>query len=136
MHKQLGFRQTIPTRRHFRKDPTKPEKLFWEQVARKRFMGLKFIRQHGIGPYIVDFCCRPLNIIVEIDGDSHFTKEGIASDAIRTIYLENLGYKLIRYSNEQVLDNIDGVFEDLKRQIDLLLVSSLKGGETAAVGPK
>jgi len=133
MEKQFGFRKTIPIRRQFRKDPTQAEKLFWAQVSNRKFLGLKFIRQHGIGPYIVDFCCRALNLIIEIDGDSHFTKAGIASDLNRTEYLETLGYKIIRYNNDDVLNNIDGVFEDLKiKAQDLLLVSSLKGGETAA----
>ena len=132
MYKQLGFRKTIPTRRHFRKDPTPAEKLFWQQVANRKFLGLKFVRQHGIGPYIVDFCCRSQNLIIEIDGDSHFTKAGIISDAARTQYLETLGYKIIRYNNDDLLNNIDGVFYDLKSKIDPLVISPLKGGQITA----
>jgi very-short-patch-repair endonuclease len=132
MYKQLGFKKTIPTRRQFRKDPTPPEKLFWDQISNKKFLRLKFVRQHGIGPYIVDFCCRSLGLIIEIDGDSHFTKTGVVSDKERTEYLEALGYIICRYNNNDVLNNIDGVFLDLKAKIDLLLISSLKGGEVTA----
>jgi very-short-patch-repair endonuclease len=128
MYEKLGFTKTIPLRRKLRRDPTPAEKLFWSKVANRTFYGLKFVKQHGIGNYIVDFCCRSLNLIIEIDGDSHFTPEGLKSDQVRTKHLESFGYKIIRYNNLEVLNNIDGVFEDLKRQIDLLPTSSLKGG--------
>lgn len=114
MHERLGLRKTIPLRRKLRRDPTPAEKLFWAQVANRQFLGLKFIKQHGIGNYIVDFCCRALMLVVEIDGDTHGTDEGKVKDKIRSNYLESLGYKIIRYNNDDVLNNIDGVFEDLK----------------------
>jgi very-short-patch-repair endonuclease len=76
MYEKLGYTKTIPLRRKLRKDPTPAEQLFWSKIANRAFLGLKFVRQRGVGSYIVDFCCRSLNLIVEIDGDSHFTQEG------------------------------------------------------------
>jgi len=128
MYENLGYRKTVPLRRELRRDPTAPEKLFWSKVAKFQFFGLKFVKQHGIGKYIVDFCCRSLKLVIEIDGDTHFTPEGLEYDRIRNNYLESLGYKIIRYNNNDVMKNIDGVFDDLKIQIDLLPTSSLKGG--------
>ncbi len=132
MHRTIGFRKTIPIRRQLRRNLTAPEKVFWEQIANRQFQDLKFVKQHGIGPYIVDFCCRALMLIIEIDGDSHATNFGISQDKVRTGYLENLGYKIIRYNNHDVINNLDGVFQDLKSKTDLLLISSLKGGEITA----
>ncbi len=116
-HPKLGLRKTIPLRRKLRRDLTPAEKLFWSYVANKQFLGLKFIKQHGIGSYIVDFCCRSKMVIVEIDGDSHFIDSNLEADHKRTQYLESLGYKVIRYNNDEVLNNIDGVFEDLKTKL-------------------
>jgi very-short-patch-repair endonuclease len=128
MHERFGFKTTVQLRRKLRKDPTPAEKLFWSKVANRQFLGLKFIKQHGIKNFIVDFCCRSLSLIVEIDGDDHFTDEGTKADIVRTKVLESLGFKVIRYNNLEVMDNIDGVFEDLKARIDLLPTSSLSGG--------
>ena len=112
-HPKLGLRSTISFRRKLRKDPTPAEKIFWSHVANRQFKGLKFVKQHGIGSYIVDFCCRSLMLVIEIDGDSHATFAE-AADKIRTKYLESLGYTVIRYNNDDVLNNIDGVFQDLE----------------------
>lgn len=117
MHHKLGLRRTIPLRRKLRRDPTPAEKLFWSQIANRQFLGFKFVKQHGIGKYIVDFCCRSLMLVIEIDGDSHFIGDNIKADLERTKYLKSLGYNIIRYNNDDVLSNIDGVFEDLKRKL-------------------
>ncbi len=69
--------------------------------------GYQFNRQYPIGNYIVDFVCRKLNLIIEIDGSSHFSKS--ASDLIRQNYLEDLGYIVMRFSEEEVVHRLDDV---------------------------
>ena len=106
-----GFRKTITLRRKLRKDLTPAEKLFWAKVSNRQFLGLKFRRQHAVGNYIVDFYCPKYRLIIEIDGDTHALS--VEKDRQRTKYLESLEYKVVRYNNRDVLNNIEGVFKDL-----------------------
>ena len=115
-----GFRKTIPLRRSLRRDTTPAEKLFWSKVAQKQFLNLKFRRQHGIGNYVVDFYCPEKKLIIEIDGDTHAVGTGAELDKERTFYLETLGYKVVRYANRAVMFNVEGVFQDLVRRLNLL----------------
>lgn len=105
-----GFRKTIPLRRKLRHDTTRAEQIFWAQVARRQYLGLKFRRQHGIGKYVVDFYCAELKLVIEIDGDTHADSR---SDFKRTAYLESLGYHVVRYQNRDIIHNVEGVFENL-----------------------
>ena len=97
-------RSQISNRRQNRRTPTEPEKLFWSWVRGKQ-LGYKFRRQHGIGQYIVDFYCAELQLIIELDGDSHYSEEGIKSDSIRTAFLEAKGFSIIRLKNSEVMKN-------------------------------
>lgn len=94
--------------------------MFWSKVANKQYLDLKFRKQHGIGNYIVDFYCSAKKLVIEIDGDSHFQNKNLSKDLERTEYLQSLGYIVIRYNNDDVLNNIDGVFEDLKSKLSFL----------------
>lgn len=113
-----GFRKSILLRRNLRHNLTPPERLFWSKVARKNFFGLKFRKQHGIGDYIVDFYCSEKSLIIELDGDSH--TKSYEYDEKRTSYLSGLRYTVVRYTNRDVVHNIDGVMEDLARKLGLL----------------
>jgi len=115
-----GFRKTILLRRQLRKNTTEAEKIFWSKVARRQFYNLKFRKQHGIGNYIVDFYCSEKKFIVEIDGDTHAENDGRKKDEIRSKYLLSLGYNIVRYNNHDIINNIEGVFEDLKEKLILL----------------
>lgn len=115
-----GFRRTIAIRRVLRRDGTTAEQRFWSKVVRRQFFDLKFRRQHGIGPYVVDFYCPAKKIVVEIDGDTHATDQAIQDDQSRTQYLTSFGYTVIRYTNCEILNNTQGVFEDLANKIGLL----------------
>ncbi len=68
----------------------------------KRFAGFRFRRQHPIGPYFADFCCVPRRLIIEVDGSQHGQPQHKRKDALRTAYLRERGYRVIRFSNEQV----------------------------------
>lgn len=106
---QIFNRKQSKTRRAaLRKNQTAPEKIFWQAVRGKQ-LGLKFRRQHGIGPYIVDFYCAEKNLVVELDGDSHFTADAKVYDAERGDYLRGLGLVVMRYTNEEVRENLEGI---------------------------
>jgi len=70
-------------------------------------LGVNFRRQHAIGPYITDFCCIEKKLIIELDGSHHLEQE--AYDAERTVYLESQGYQVLRFWNNEVLNDLDGV---------------------------
>ena len=102
--------------RENRKNPTPAETLIWQKLLRsKQFEHYKFHRQKPIGPYIVDFYCSELYLVIEIDGDSHAEQAGY--DAQRTTYLNSLGINVLRYANRDVLGNLPGIFEDLSTHI-------------------
>jgi len=81
----------------------------------RQFAQYKFLRQKPIGGYIVDFYCSELRLVIEIDGDSH--AETIEYDLERTRFLNALGLHVIRYTNDDILRNIEGVYDDLSQRI-------------------
>ncbi len=91
-----------------RRELTGPELKLWLALRAKRFEGAKFRRQVVVGPYIADFACRsPCMLIVEVDGDTH--AESRVYDERRKTLLEERGYRVIRFTNEDVIGNLDGV---------------------------
>ena len=88
--------------------PTEAEKRLWGRL-RARKLGMRFRRQHIIGDFIVDFICLPLNIIIEIDGDYHNNPKQQEADKIRDKILTEAGYRTLRFTNEEVIDNIENV---------------------------
>ena len=99
--------------RNLRKNSTLQEQKLWELIRNRKLNGLKFVRQYPIGNYIVDFACRQKKIIIELDGGQHNEDENIVYDTKRTKYFENLGYKVIRFWNNEIDNNIEGVYERL-----------------------
>ena len=97
--------------RGLRKNATDAEKLLWSRVRRKQLKDCQFYRQRIIGNYIVDFYCPKAKIIVELDGEQHYTDEGKIKDRERDLYLNNLGLQVLRFTNREVLGNIEGVLE-------------------------
>ncbi|MGR5233157.1 endonuclease domain-containing protein [Vibrio rotiferianus] len=90
----------------------KPEKVLWQRIRRKQ-LGMKFRRQHGVGRYIVDFYCAELNLVIEIDGDSHFSTEGKEKDSMRDAFMEALGIEVLRFTNEEVMKQTESVLEQI-----------------------
>ncbi len=103
--------------RGLRKKQTKAEKIFWELVRRKKFLGLKFRRQHQIDRFIVDFFCASKNLIIEIDGKIHINSEQHARDIARDQYLNELGFEILRFSNEQIFYEIENVKDEIMRTL-------------------
>jgi 5-methyltetrahydrofolate--homocysteine methyltransferase len=75
--------------------------------------GYKFRRQHALGQYIADFICLPARLVIELDGDTHGNDERQRLDAIRTETIERAGYRVIRFWNDEVFNNADGVIEEI-----------------------
>jgi very-short-patch-repair endonuclease len=96
-----------------RKNLTKAEAVIWSKIKGKNLNGHHFRRQHPIGPFIADFACVEGKVVLEIDGGTHMTSEGIAKDARRTAFLEGEGWHVVRVWNNQVYDNRDGVLRAL-----------------------
>jgi very-short-patch-repair endonuclease len=92
-----------------RSEPTPAEARLWYHLRAKRFDGVKFVRQNPNGRAIVDFVARSRKLIIEVDGDTHGSDEAIAHDALRTARLEKQGYHVIRFSNAEVMGNVEAV---------------------------
>ena len=105
--------QLLEFAKTMRSNATDAEHLMWQLLRAKRFMNLKFRRQHVIAPYIVDFYCHELGLVIELDGSQHGTDDGKEYDTERTKFLEALGLKVVRYWNNEVLRQTDMVLEDL-----------------------
>ncbi len=102
----------LPLRAHargMRHIPTDAEKKFWWQVRDRRLGGYKFKRQYPIGNYIADFVCLECHLIVELDGGQH--AERADYDAARTKSLSDAGYRVMRFWNDEILTNMDGVID-------------------------
>ena len=100
-----------------RKKPTEAEECLWEQIRKLRVYGFPFRRQHPIDFYIADFYCHKLRLVIEVDGEIHLNDAAFEHDDGRTGELERLGIKVIRFTNEQVLNNQDLVLAQIKDYI-------------------
>jgi very-short-patch-repair endonuclease len=98
-----------------RKRTTDTEQLLWRHLRAKHFGGLKFRRQQLIGTYIVDFVCFEKKTIVELDGGQHAQPEKMQNDSIRDQWFEAQGYKVLRFWDNEVLTNTQGVLEVISR---------------------
>ena len=106
----------IEVARENRKNPTQAEKKLWLKILKgKQFENYKFLRQKPLDNFIADFYCAELLLIIEIDGDSHAKQREY--DTLRSEKLEAHGIKVVRYTNDDVLSNIEGVYQDLKKRI-------------------
>ena len=99
-------------RRKLRRDATFPERLLWSRLKNKQ-AGHKFRRQESIGPYIADFFCFEVGLVVEVDGDHHAMKEIAYRDKVRDEYMLDRGLIVLRYSTQQVTESLDGVVLDI-----------------------
>ncbi len=100
--------------RKLRQNQTPQETKIWNILRNNQFYNLKFRRQYPIGNYIVDFVCKEEKIIIEIDGGQHNDDNNIKLDNERTKFLEEKGFRVIRFWNNDIDDNLEGVFLKLK----------------------
>ena len=99
--------------RDLRNNMTEAEKLLWSRLRHKEILELQFYRQKPILNFIVDFYCPSANLVIECDGGQHYTNEGLEADRVRDEALGELGLKVLRFDNGQVLRGIDGVVEQI-----------------------
>ena len=127
-HSEIGYygKQSNSTRKQqaqvraqsLKENPTEAEKKFWSQALAKSHLGVKFRRQQPIGNYIVDFVCMDKKLIIELDGGQHNEPSERQKDNIRTAFLEQQGYRVIRFWNHEVIDNLEGVVDVIYNYID------------------
>ncbi len=113
--------------RNNRENATHAETILWEVLRDKKLQGHKFRRQHPIGKFILDFYCHASKLAVEVDGGYHLTKEQLEYDQSRTVALEKLEIRVIRFTNDQVINHLSRVAEDIS--LFLLPPPHLGGGD-------
>lgn len=106
--------------RENRKFMTDAETLLWDYI-RNGALGVKFRRQHIIGDYIADFACLSEMLIIELDGGYHNTEEQKEADMVRDAWLTKMGYKVLRFTNEELFGSIDNVIKEIKNNINITL---------------
>jgi very-short-patch-repair endonuclease len=103
--------------RELRKDLTDAEKMLWSKIRMRQFKGMMFFRQRPIGIYIADFYCPRAKMVIEVDGGQHLENEAVEYDKARDEYMESIGLKVLRFTNTDVLGNIDGVIEVIEQNL-------------------
>jgi ATP-dependent DNA helicase RecG len=109
-----------------KKQATEAEKILWEQLKTKQ-LGLKFRRQHIIDEFIVDFVCLSKKLIVEVDGEYHNNPSQLESDRLRTQILNEFGYTVLRFKNQEVIGNVDSVLNKIIARLDSLPLVEVGG---------
>ena len=109
--------------RRLRGEATFPERLLWGRLRDRRVSGLKFRRQHAMGPYIADFFWPECGLAIELDGHSHDTTA--KADRKRDEYLQGHGVHVLRFGNDEVLGNLDGVLEAIANAAEAFVSGAL-----------
>lgn len=113
---QFAHPQIFQNADELRKNMTKAEKMLWEKLRKKRLDGFRFRNQHPISRYVLDFYCFKAKLGIEIDGKHHNDEIQRFYDDDRTENLEELGVKVIRFSNEEVINDLEGVLTRIQRE--------------------
>ncbi|TDQ82038.1 very-short-patch-repair endonuclease [Dongia mobilis] len=109
-------RDPIETARRLRRDMTAAEKELWRAIRNHQLENAHFRRQFPIGPYVADFCCRRARLVIEVDGGQH--ADNLRDDR-RSRYLATQGYRVLRFWNNDVIENIGGVVEKIRADLRL-----------------
>jgi very-short-patch-repair endonuclease len=104
-----------------RKNMTEAERILWQQLRAKRFTGFKFKRQQPFGRYIVDFVCFDAKLIIELDGGQH--QDAAEQDAARDAWLKLQGFSVLRFWNNEFLQNQTGCLERILAELDVTTLS-------------
>jgi very-short-patch-repair endonuclease len=116
MNKIFNKTEYTARRQTLRNNMTEPEKRLW-QILRNQQMGVKFRRQHGIGHYIVDFYCPERKLVIEVDGDSHYTDDAQHYDTVRADFMLALGITTMRFTNHDVMTNLNHIYQQIAQQL-------------------
>jgi very-short-patch-repair endonuclease len=130
MHNELFNKPELKDRRRsLRNEPTRAEKEMWNGLRKKRTAGYKFRRQHSIGPFIVDFYCPALSLVVEVDGATHDDPRQKEYDARRTQYFDTHEIDVLRFTDGEVLFSVDICMEKIMKFIESKTPSPFQGKE-------
>ena len=113
--------------RQLRRDQTDPAKLLWYSLRNRRLFGLKFRRQYPVGSCLPDFYCHEYNLCVELDGGQHYESAGVQHDEQRQAFLTSHGIHTLRFSNNDVLQNLEGVLLQIAEAIRTLTPTLSRG---------
>jgi very-short-patch-repair endonuclease len=102
--------------RQLRRNQTDAEEKLWSELRGRRLADAKFVRQYQIGDFIADFACRPARLAIELDGGQHSENE---RDAFRTRVIEAYGYRVIRFWNNEVMENLDGALQTIVKELEI-----------------
>ncbi|MCI4589984.1 DUF559 domain-containing protein [Sphingobium sp. BYY-5] len=108
-----GYARPTAKARGLRNNATEAERILWRAISARKVSGIRFNRQVPIGPFICDFVARSIGLVIEVDGGQHNEE----ADAERTRYIEAQKFRVIRFWNNDVLGNIEGVIEEIERVI-------------------
>lgn len=115
--KSRHIRETSPAiqqaARELRKNPTLSETRLWRAISNKKLDGLRFRRQHPVGNFILDFYCPSHKLVIEVDGDYHQQRQQY--DNARTEQLEQYGYKVLRFTNQAVMNDLEAVLDEIRK---------------------
>ncbi|WP_430414538.1 endonuclease domain-containing protein [Parasphingorhabdus sp.] len=109
----LGEKRLTKRARALRRDMTEVERKLWSRLRNRQLESTKFVKQFPIGPYVADFAARSIRLAIELDGGQHSE----SNDITRTQTIEAYGYRVIRFWNNEVMKNIDGVLEAIVHEI-------------------
>lgn len=115
----LNISEYVSIRRALRTSAVKSERLLWGKL-RARHLQWKFRRQHGIGCYIVDFFCPELKLVIEVDGISHEREDVSRHDVEKRSYLEKQGVTVMRFTTQEVCNELDRIVENISQQCEAL----------------
>jgi len=105
------------TSQKLRNEMTAAERVLWSRLRKKQLAGMTFYRQKPLLGYVVDFYCAKVSLVVELDGQQHFEKEQKLYDEQRSRELQSLGIRVVRFSNRQVMDELEQVVEQIYRML-------------------
>jgi len=108
----------LTLRRKLRRKQTRAEAVLWKELSNKKFLGLKFYRQFGVGQFILDFFCPKLKLSVELDGGYHKKEDQRVYDSVRTGYLKGEGIEELRFQNDEVMSGLPRVLEIVKSVVE------------------
>ena len=113
-------RRAIERARRLRKNMPEGEKRLWSELKRfRRWYGVHVRRQASIGDFTVDFAIHEYRLVIEVDGEHHFTAEGLARDARRDAWLRSVGYRVLRLNTGELSDSFDGCIEEILRALGI-----------------
>src|SRR3989344_500141 len=112
-------RSQVVKRRILRNNATKPELLLWSKLKNKQLGGYRFRRQFSIGRYVADFYCPELSLVIEVDGPNHNLRDEKQYDKQRNLFMKSLGINVVRFSNDNVTNNIEGIIQTILSSLPL-----------------